>query len=141
MGQRHGQLRRPQLAGLPARRTAAGARGHACYDQFIVGDFSAGGEYDETILWDRDTGRQRLLSWAAFRPTYRRTGQLERHGIDIAAAGDYDTDGRVDDLFLYDAAYRPVVRVVVPSQRARPAAPDGTWLRGYDVISVGSFMD
>jgi hypothetical protein len=68
-----------------------------------------------------------------------RNGQWSS-GVDIATPGDYDTDGRVDDLFLYDAnngkwAVWSFHRTV-PSTRL-----SGTWLGGYDVISVGSFMD
>ena len=105
----------------------------------IVGDWSAGGDLDETLLWDRNTGRFVLHSWSAFRMTYVRSGQWNSQ-YDIAAPGDYDTDGRMDDLFLYDAASGNFTlwsfHRDVPSTRT-----SGTWLRGYDVISVGSFMD
>ena len=110
------------------------------YDQIIVGDFSAGGENDETLLWDRATGVNVLSSWAAFRPTYRRTSNWGSFSVDIAVVGDYDTDGRADDLFMYDSASG---RFYVWSyHRFNPTGrTSGLWLRGFDVISVGSFMD
>ena len=36
-------------------------------------------------------------------PAHLSTQRLVERGVDIAAPGDYDTDGRVDDLFIYDA--------------------------------------
>jgi hypothetical protein len=80
-----------------------------------------------------------LYTFAVFRPSYQRQGTWSS-GIDIAAPGDYDTDGRVDDLFIYDkdngqwAIYS--FHRNVPSRRT-----GGTWGRGYDVVSVGAFMD
>jgi hypothetical protein len=109
------------------------------YDEVIVGDWSAGGDLDEILLWDRQSGRWQLFSWAGFRSTYRRQGYWSTT-FDIAAPGDYDTDGRVDDLFMYDIrtgrwtmwSYHRNVPSVRISQ---------DWFHGYDVISVGSFMD
>jgi hypothetical protein len=109
------------------------------YDRLIVGDFSAGGDLDEMILWDRQTGLWVLVSWANFRTIYRHTGYFSTD-ISVVAPGDYDTDGRVDDLFLY-AGSSGRWRVWSFHRLSRSQRLSGTWLNGYDVISVGSFMD
>ena len=76
-------------------------------------------------------GRHLSPSIGPWRPTE------SRHEI---RGGDYDTDGRADDLFLYYIAsgrwYVWSYHRNVPTGRA-----SGRWLGGYDVISVGSFMD
>ena len=78
-------------------------------------------------------------SWSAFRPTTSVRGTWSAPSTSLAA-GDYDTDGRVDDLFIYDtgtgqwAIYS--FHRYIPTQITQ-----GTWGRGYDVITVGSFMD
>ena len=91
--------------------------GRACYDELIVGDWSAGGDMDEMILWDRNTGLWVLQSWSNFRHTLPSRSGYWSTAIDIAAPGDYDTDGRVDDLFLYDASTGQLDALVVPPQR------------------------
>jgi hypothetical protein len=80
-----------------------------------------------------------MQSWASFRWRYVRSGQWSTT-IDIVAPGDYDTDGRLDDMFLYDANNGSWTvwsfHRTVPSTRL-----SGTWAPGYDVIAVGSLMD
>ena len=66
-----------RTSGSTYRVTGHWSRG---YDEVIVGDWSAGGDLDETILWDRQTGRWVLCSWANFRWRYVRQWLVEhRH--------------------------------------------------------------
>ena len=91
-----------ELPSLPAD-VSPGGIWTTDYDELIVGDWSAGGDMDEMIIWDRDTGRWVLHELGRL-PAHLSAQRVVEHGVDIAAPGDYDTDGRVDDLFIYDAA-------------------------------------
>ena len=115
------------------------AAGQEAYDEVIFGDWSAGGDMDEMLIWDRDSGLWVLQTWANFRNTYRRHGYWKAI-YDIAAPGDYDHDGRVDELFLYDkqSGHWTInsYHRLVPSGRL-----SGTWSTGFDAITVGAFVD
>ena len=49
------------------RPTGIVATWSTVYDEIIVGDLSAGGDLDETIIWDRNTGQWVLYSWVSIR--------------------------------------------------------------------------
>jgi hypothetical protein len=107
--------------------------------EIIVGDWSAGGDLDEVILWNKFNGYWLLYSFSAFVPTYQ-TGDRWNPAFDIAAPGDYDTDGRIDDVFLF-ATDSGVWAVVSFHRNAQSTRLYQTWGPGWDVISVGEFMN
>jgi hypothetical protein len=117
----------------------AGGSWPSWYDEVIVGDWSAGGDFDETLVWDRDSGRWVLHSWSQFHWTYVTSGNWGA-AITAVAPGDYDTDGRVDDVLLYSGI---TGRFYLWSfHRDHPTVrTTGTWLPGYDVITVGMFLN
>jgi hypothetical protein len=105
----------------------------------IFADWSAGGDLDEMLYWERSRGLWVLYSWSGFRPTFQRKWSWSST-VDIAVTGDYDTDGRADDLFLYDIGAGDWA--IYSFHRNVPAlATRGRWGAGYDAIAVGSFMD
>jgi hypothetical protein len=127
-------------AGFHSTYRATGYWGRAT-DTVLAGDWSAGGEVDELLLWDRNSGQYVVQSWSGFRPRSQRSGDaLWSVTFDFGAPGDYDSDGRLDDIFLYDIA---TGRWSIFSfhRNAATLRLSQDWLHGYDVISVGAFMD
>ena len=119
---------------------AVGAHGHAVYDELIVGDWSAGGDLDETILWDRETGLWVLhivgptsggATSAAASGAPRSTSSRPATTTPTAASTTCSSTTPTTGSWTVWSFHRNV-----PSTRL-----SGTWLDGYDVISVGSFMD
>ena len=126
-----------QLVSVPLDVRDAGTWSRV-YDEIIVGDWSAGGDLDEMILvGPPHRALAAAFSWAGFRPTsgdgYWSTGDRRRRAWRLR----HRRPGR-----------RPVpVRrnngrwTIWSFHRNVPSPAPRDWLHGYDVISVGSFMD
>ena len=72
----------------------------------MAGDLDAQGNVDELFLRDRETGSWIILGWEpnefaqAAATQYATSGWLP--DWDNFVVGDWDTDGRLDDMFIYD---------------------------------------
>ena len=110
------------------------------YDEIIVGDWNADGEMNETLSWDKSTGVWVLNSWSSWHNTYRRDG-FWNNTFDYAAPGDFDSDGRSDDIFLYDNGSGRWSVHTYHRYTWKGSIRAGQWLAGFDVVSVGNFME
>ena len=109
-------------------------------DTITVGDFSAGGDRDELLLWDRNHGNYIVQHWEHWRPRTKHPGRGWSVTFDRTVAFDYDSDGRRDDLFLYDTA---TGRWTIYSfhRNVGTFRTREVWLGGYDIIIAGSFLN
>src|SRR5690606_36729418 len=107
------------------------------WDDLIFGDWSAGGDRDEAILWNRENGRWLLQKWSNYGYRMVNSGGHFRSIIDVMVPGDFDTDGRVDDLYMYDTAtgnwwIYSFHRYALSVRRS------GSWAAGFDDPVTGA---
>jgi hypothetical protein len=107
------------------------------YNQFIVGDFSAGGNLDDLIVRDGRTGSWRLLTFADYRPRNVRDGSWAAAKSQFFV-GDFDTDGRYDELVLRDP--ETGAWEIVSWHRSAPSTiVTGRWSTPYVRFAIGSW--
>ncbi len=106
-------------------------------DLVAGGDYDANGAPNETLSYDRTTGRWVVHSWSNFVPALRTVGYF-RTGYDRVLSGDLDGDGRRNEVFVWR---RSTGRWVVYRFRGdRPTAiAGGIASTIYDEVAIGDF--
>ncbi len=110
--------------------------GRLAASNVVAGDFDADGEFDDMLFYS-DSGDWRVWSWDNFEPRLRTKGRWA-DGIDRLTVGDFDGDGFVNDLHIWDA--HETWWNVFSFYRWHPTfRSQGSWSVQYDELIVGDF--
>jgi hypothetical protein len=77
------------------------------WEDFVAGDLDAQGNSDDLFIRDRDSGIWVVVNWFSYGDARALPRQVATSrwlpDWDRFVMGDWDTDGRTDDMYIYDA--------------------------------------
>ena len=100
-----------------------------------LADFPVG---SSIFAWDRETGSWAVRSMSDYVFRLRSQGTWSR-GYDTVVAGDFDRDGKIDELFVWDRDTGLSVVQSTTSTTPRSIGRPQRWAVGYDEVVVGDF--